>query len=258
MSQPGRQAAVADDWWRAFFRDLWQIVFDEAADDREPATEIAFLREALECSPRSRVLDVPCGTGRLSLGLARAGCSVTGLDMLTAGWEQRRQLAAQEGLELNLVSGDMRAMTWQSCFDAALCFWGSFGYFNDQDNEAVLTGIGRALVPGGRFLLDVYPLDSVLKALECRRTWFHRGDWLVLEERSYDTIDRRFVRQWTCSRGEEEISGTMSIRAYALHDLVDALGRAGMAVEATWGDYLRTPYRVGRGRLFLLARKTPV
>ena len=41
-------------------------------------------------------------------------------------------------------------------FDAVLCLWQSFGFFDDGTNAAVLAAMARKLRPGGRLVLDVH------------------------------------------------------------------------------------------------------
>lgn len=49
----------------------------------------------------------------------------------------------------------MRDLPFESEYEAALNFWGSFGYFDEVDNERTAASAWRALTPGGRFLIDL-------------------------------------------------------------------------------------------------------
>jgi SAM-dependent methyltransferase len=41
-------------------------------------------------------------------------------------------------------------------FDAILSLWQSFGYFDEATNGNMMKQVGQKLVPGGRFVLDIY------------------------------------------------------------------------------------------------------
>ena len=69
------------EWWREMFAsEAWQAVqlaWEETEDADETAARVA---HAVDLAPASRVLDVPCGTGRIGRRLAAAGHQVVGLD----------------------------------------------------------------------------------------------------------------------------------------------------------------------------------
>ena len=48
----------------------------------------------------------------------------------------------------------MRDLPWLGEFGGAVCFWSSFGYFDEQGNADFLRAVSNALKPGARFLLD--------------------------------------------------------------------------------------------------------
>jgi 2-polyprenyl-3-methyl-5-hydroxy-6-metoxy-1,4-benzoquinol methylase len=54
------------------------------------------------------VLELACGTGRLSIPLARAGFSVTGIDHSEAMLDEAKKKSAEQGVAVEWVSGDIR------------------------------------------------------------------------------------------------------------------------------------------------------
>jgi 2-polyprenyl-3-methyl-5-hydroxy-6-metoxy-1,4-benzoquinol methylase len=55
--------------------------------------------------PGARVLDIACGTGNVTIPLARRGARVTGLDMTPHLLEEARARAAREGLRIRFDAG---------------------------------------------------------------------------------------------------------------------------------------------------------
>ena len=49
---------------------------------------------------------------------------------------------------------DMRDLPWPARFDAAFCFGNSFGYLEDEGDEAFLRSVAAVLKPGGKFVLE--------------------------------------------------------------------------------------------------------
>jgi SAM-dependent methyltransferase len=92
-----------------------------------------------------RILDLGCGDGALTEKLVAAGADVLGFDA-DAG-----MLAAAQGRGLSVQQGDGQALPFADAFDAvfsnAALHW-------MPDTKAVLSGVFRALKPGGRFVAE--------------------------------------------------------------------------------------------------------
>jgi cyclopropane fatty-acyl-phospholipid synthase-like methyltransferase len=248
----------ADDptaWWEGFFEDpTWQRVqlgwdaLEDAADQAERAIR------ALALEPGERVLDVPCGDGRVAIELAARALRVTGIDRTEPFLEAARGRAATRGVELDLRAGDMREPFGVDGFDAALCFWGSFGYFDDDGNRRQAAAAAEALRPGGRYLIDTVTLET-LAARFRPRTWFETEGVTVTVETAMNLGEGRVETDWTFLRpGDEPVSRRSSVRCYTLHELTDLLRGVGF-VAFTALDAELEPFELGSDRLWLVATK---
>ena len=61
------------EWWREFFSGAALDFVRQARDETDTAAEADFIQEALGLPLGSRILDVPCGGGRLALELSDRG-----------------------------------------------------------------------------------------------------------------------------------------------------------------------------------------
>lgn len=246
---------VPANWFEGFFEHEWLDYLAAGDPDRTEKT-VDFLVERLGLHEGSRVLDVACGGGRVSVPLARRGCRVTGIDLSPNSLERAKEAAAAAGVSLDLIRLDMRELDFDARFDAAINVFTSFGYFErSEDDQRVLGRIARALVSGGVFLIDhINPIWIMQRFAAKDWTEFDDGT-LFLEERRYNQLRGRHEAVWTFVRpegGRTRIEH--SLRAYTPTELREMLERADLEVDAAWGSWDGDELGDG-GRTILRARK---
>lgn len=112
----------------------------------------------LEPSPGTRVLDVACGTGNLTLPAARTGAVVTGVDIATNLLEQARSRAAAEGLFVQFDEGDAENLTYpDASFDSVISM---FGVMFAPRPELAAAELLRVCRPGGTIALANWTPDG--------------------------------------------------------------------------------------------------
>lgn len=141
------------------FDDDYLYFYAPALTDERCDAEAASIIRLLELTPGMRVLDVPCGEGRIAGRLARHGCDVLGVDIN----EHFLALACARHPEATFEQRDMRALDHPGEFDAVVNWFTSFGYFDSATNDAVLAGFARALRPGGTLLVDLQNPDRIAR-----------------------------------------------------------------------------------------------
>ena len=245
-------AKVPKRWYEDFFGSdyLIRYVHPETPAQVEAIDKILHLRKG------GRILDVGCGAGRHSIGLAKRGYRVTGLDLSASLLAEARKAARGAGVKVTFVQGDMRRLRFRGAFDAAISMFTSFGYFDRQEEDCeVLRGIARALRPRGKFLMELFNRDSLVGRMPSQ-SWQARDDGtVVLEDASFDLLRGRFeTRQVIIDRkGTREF--TASVRAYTLAELREMLDGAGLFVHRVLGGLDLSPYTARSWRMVLYAVK---
>ncbi len=240
------------DWFESFFSGLWLEVQRTFFAAPENDARAGLIERVLALQPGSRVLDVPCGNGRMTIPLARRGHTMTGIDFTPPFIAEAR--AAADGLPVTFLQRDMRELADLSGFDAALNWWGSFGYFDDVGDETLAAGVCRALVPGGRFLIDANLMETLMPVFQ-PKGWGRTGDITVLEDRSFDFAASRIEVDWTFLRkGVEERKHT-STRLYSAREVVALLQRAGFASVRVLDFTTEAPLSVNSRRALVVATK---
>jgi len=158
-------------WYERFFDGLYGRVLSSQFERAKSLEQARVIKRLLRVRRGQKVLDVPCGQGRITLPLARAGLAMTGVDLTRAYLTKAARLARRARLRVRFLQADMRAIAFENEFDAAFNWFGSFGYFSDADNRAFCRRVMAALKPGGRFLVEgtTSPGSCAISARGARR-----------------------------------------------------------------------------------------
>lgn len=130
--------------------------FGQIAKSYEPgAADFAF---RLNLKPGTTVLDVACGTGNLSLPAARAGATVTGVDIATNLLERARVRASTEGLKIQFDEGDAEQLPYpDASFDVVMSM---FGAIFAPRPDRVASEMMRVCRPGGTIAMANWTRDG--------------------------------------------------------------------------------------------------
>ena len=148
----------------------------------------------------------------------------------------------------------MRELPWKGAFDAAFCFWTSFGYFDEEADAAFLRGVRDALVPGGRFLLETLTRETLLADFH-EESEYDVSDLHVLERRRFDHGTGRVETEFTLSRGDRVETTATSLRAYSCEELVELLLAAGFEDPTAYDTATGEPFGPEARRLAMVARR---
>jgi cyclopropane fatty-acyl-phospholipid synthase-like methyltransferase len=245
---------VPADWYRSFFTGpvnrFWENVTPEAAT----RADVAFVRRHLGAEPPAAILDLPCGAGRHSLGLARFGYQVTGIDISQEAVARASVQAQAEGIPADFRHADMRELDESDRFDAAICFGNSIGYFPPEETEAFFGRVARALKPGGLLILDSSCCaESILPLQERRDLAFEGGSYR--SELAYDATASVLKTRAELRLGEEVHYLRYAHQIVTSGELVRMLRAAGLRTRALYGGVEDEPYRPGCPRLLLVANR---
>ena len=244
-------------WWEGFFRGPFGELQLAEHDEAHVTAEVNAIEARLALTPGSRVLDVPCGAGRHALELARRGHRLTAVDFNGPVVEEARRRAKHVAVDLRV--GDMRdPAALPRDQDAAFCWFGSFGYFDDEANLGFLRNVAASLRPGGRFALDTHVTETIYPIFGTRGwRWVGEGEARrrVIEERSYDVASADLRVDWTFQGPEGEQRAVSVIKLYGYRELAGMMREAGFVDLQAYDGLTERPFSVGSSRLTLVARR---
>jgi SAM-dependent methyltransferase len=250
------------EWYESFFDDLafavWRGVVPAAVTQAETAFLLRHLGGGVGGGPR-RLLDVPCGEGRLAVPLAAAGHEVVGVDRAAGAVERMRQEAAAAGTTVTGLVGDMRDLTAaldrEAPFAGACCMGNSFGYLNSQDTTAFVEAVAAALAPGGLFVLDAaIAAEAVLPQL-ADHDRYEEGDAVLDTVNSYDPLQSTMITPLTLEAGGRREQRVVRHRVMTCREIAVILEAGGFDVGEVYGSLDDEPFVLGAERCLLVATR---
>lgn len=236
------------------FNDDYLWFYEPMLTDERNRRETDEIAATLDLAPGTSILDAPCGHGRISNLLALDGFRVTGVDLAALFLDRARADAARLGVDVDYRRGDLRDLPVSGPFDAAVCWFTSFGYFDDEDNRRVLDEFARVLRPGGQLLIETMHHDGFVRGFRSApaATLTERGDDLMSDVTTFNPITGRIETERTVRRDGNVRRSRHSVRLPTVPELDAWLSSAGFT-NRTFSDRAGTPLRFDSWRLVTIA-----
>ena len=214
-----------------------------------------------ECKSRPElVLDLGCGTGRMTLELARRGYDMTGIDYSPEMLEIARDAAEKESHDILWLCQDMREFELYGTVDAAVCCLDCINHLESiEELEACLKLVHNYLIPDGIFIFDVngrYKFENVY----ADNTFTMEEDGGVcIWENFYDSnskiCDFYITLFKECNDGRyKRYDETQSERMYTLAELRSSLEKCNMEFLYALGDLDFSPGSDECERIYIVAK----
>lgn len=221
-------------WWQGFFDSTYRHLWSHLHPPEVCQAEAEQIVAVLGLRSGDRVLDAPCGYGRIALPLAGLGLHVTGVDFsadsLAHATEQQQHAELASGT-LHYRQGDLREMELGNDFRAAINLFTSIGYGDEHDDFRMLANMHGALQAGGTLLLDTIHRDAIVHRLSLGQTPGLRGpDGLTLRENTeFDPIAGTIHSTWSWNSPTTSGCKRSVMRVYSATEIVSLLRRVGFA-----------------------------
>jgi len=212
--------------------DQWSDIYDKVYAWKSDDIDFYVNQARISGGP---ILELGCGTGRITIPIAMSGLEITGLDNSGKMLETAKDKASKEsGIEKNIefIDGDMTTFSIDRKFSLIIIpFNGFLSLLTIADQRRCLENIKAHLIPDGRLILDVFVPD--LDTLT---------DNTLNAVHSWDTLDldtgNKFVI-WDQSRFDN-YNQIMNVRM-----IIEELGRNGFLLNKIYRDFqLRYVHRL--------------
>ena len=216
------------------------------------------------------MLELGCGTGRVTIPVARTGARIVGVDRSSEMLAHAREAIAARARSQarpSWLRGDIRFLPFRSAarFDLVMAPYGILqSLVSESDLKATLASVARVLAPGGIFGVDLVPDLPVWKEYrnKVRFRGLRRGgkSRITLVEsvrqdraKKLTMFDQEYIEQ----RGRERKSRRFSLvfRTLTVPQMTRRLENAGFRIKAVLGDYSGEPWDPRADVWLILAEK---
>jgi SAM-dependent methyltransferase len=233
-----------------------------------------YVEEARNGGP---VLEIGCGTGRVTLAIAEAGVRVVGIDssthMLRVAARKRRRAPEEIRARIDLVRADMRRFAFRRAFaQVFMPFRVLQSMLEVPDQLAALAAIRSALALDGRLVFNVFDPridllsrggDDPLPLQDSGRTYaYERGEvrerFTVRYDLPAQLLDVTFVYERLDEAGVVVAREFEPLRLRYFHrfEIEHLLHRAGYEVEALYGGWKKGPFERNGLEMIWIARRS--
>ena len=254
----------AGDGWRGW--DDYAAFYDWENAQTVQRRDVAFW-ERLAAAAEGPILELGCGTGRITVPVARSGVPLTGIDrsmpMLARAVRKLRRARLDD--EALLVRGDIRYLPFRrGRFALVMAPYGILqSLTREADLAATLASVARVMPKGARFGIDLVPDLPRWSEYAARKTLsgqMGRGTKVALVEavrqdraRRLTIFDQRYVTVRHGVRRQHRF--TLTFRTLSIRQMARRLEGAGFGIDAVLGDYRGGPWDARADVWVILATK---
>jgi SAM-dependent methyltransferase len=198
------------------------------------------------------VLELACGTGRITIPIAEKGVQITGLDVSASMLAHARRKARAQGLKIKWVEADCRDFRLDERFGLIFFPFNSIAHLHDLESvESCFSCVKEHLRTEGRFIIDVFQPDLHILTRDPEQRYpvteypdpDGKGIVVITENNLYDSATQVNRIKWYYGlRGQEgEKVELLNMRIFYPQELDGLLHYSGFVIEEKFGDYDGSP-----------------
>ena len=206
------------------------------------------------------LLDLACGTGNLTLELAKRGYDMIGIDMSSDMLSCAMEKSVESGISPLWVCQDMRAFELYGTMDVILCTMDSLNYIhNTSDMTRVFQLVKNYLNPGGLFIFDMSTPFKLEHILGNNLFYEIRDDVTYIWQNQYLPKEKKCIFDLTFFVKEAEdiykrLEEEQQQKVWPYDEIRRLVYKAGLELVDMYGAFTENPPSDQTERVFFIAR----
>ncbi|MDR0880297.1 MAG: class I SAM-dependent methyltransferase [Clostridioides sp.] len=240
------------------------FVYDELMDEVDYDGWVDYLEQLIanEGVKVQNILELACGTGNITIPLAKKGYDIAGIDISDEMLGVAREKSEEDGIELVLLEQDITELDFDvENLDCVLCACDGFNYITeDRDLEKIFIKAYALLKDGGMFIFDISSHYKLSEVLGDNTYGENREDVTYMWQNFYCEEDETVEMELVFFVKEEDGSYTKfeefhRQRAYKEGEVADMLANAGFEAVKLFGDFGFEAPSEDAERIFFVCKK---
>ncbi|MBS3781482.1 MAG: class I SAM-dependent methyltransferase [Candidatus Thermoplasmatota archaeon] len=210
------------------------------------------------------VLELGCGTGRITIPIARDGHKIIGLDLSEKLLKRAKEKSKKDDLNIDWIIGDMRDFSLDKRFNLIFIPFNTIHHILTlEDMEKVLENVKEHLEPNGRFMVELFNPDLDIlnrdpkeehEVLEYKNP---DGDEeiKVTETTDYEKAKQLMHLTWFYELDDEMVEREWTIRVWFPKEVNAILKYNGFKIEKKYGDFDESTFTNNSGQQIIVCEK---
>lgn len=247
---------VPDNWYENFFSGINCEMWQKAASEDWTEQEVSFLLDVMNVSTGASILDIPCGTGRHAVKLAKKEFKMTCFDISKEFLTGLCQKVKEENLSIQVIHGNILTAELTGSFDGAYCLGNSFGYVDYEGMKVFVKKVAACLKPGSRFVINSGMVaESILPRIPPEKT-YDLGDLTMQVNNEYVVSDSYMISHLKYTKNNQSEVHSFKHYVYSIGEIKRLLELFGLKIIAMYSAVDKTPYKLGDAQVYITAEKT--
>lgn len=201
-------------------------------------------------------MDIPCGTGRHAVKLAKKGFNITCFDISDEFITGLGQKVKDENLSIQIIHGNILTSELTGSFDGAFCLGNSFGYFDYEGMKVFIQKVAACLRPASRFIINSGMVaESILPRIPPEKT-YDLGDLTMQVNNEYVVSDSYMISHLKYTKSNHSEEHSFKHYVYSIGEIRRLLALYGIHILALYSAVDKTIYKLGEAQVYIIAEKT--
>ncbi len=226
--------------------------------------DLVFYKKVFSKFSGVKILELCCGTGRLTIPLFESGFSITGIDLSTTMLEEAKRKSAEKGYKIPMLYGDMRSFSINTEFDAVFIPFNSIHHlYSNEDLFSTLHSAHEHLVNDGCLIIDYfnpnirYIVENENKSVSIGSYTTQDGRKVVVNQTMKyedDTQINRIKWQYIINNSEHSTQ-SLDMRIFYPRELDFYIESHNLKIIDKYGDYDMSEFKADSPKQLIICRK---
>ncbi len=217
-------------------------------------SDLEFYQKWISEHKDAKILELCCGTGRLTIPLAKAGFDITGVDFTPTMLEHAKLKAKSEGIDIDFIEADMRSLNLVDTFDIIFIPFNSIHHlYTNEDISQTLQVVKKHLSSDGKFILDCFNpnIEFLVDGSKTEKTMDQYTtkdgrDVLIKENMHYESDSQINRIEWHYFiNGQFHSTQNLDMRMFFPKELDSRLEWNGFKIIRKFGSFEETEFDSG-------------